>query len=242
MSQAQQTAVVFGASGAIGKALVAALSNDPRYARVHAGARSPLVDAAPNVVPFTFDLLDESSIAAAAECLPAAPDLVIVATGLLHDSAAGIAPEKSLKSIDPAALNRLFAVNATGPALIARHMLPRLPKDRPSAFVALSARVGSIGDNHLGGWHGYRASKAALNMLIRTLAIETARTHPKAIVAALHPGTVASPLSGPFQRNVPPGQLAAPEAAAASLLGVVARLTPADTGSFHAWNGERLPW
>lgn len=242
MPLTQQSAVIFGATGAIGQSLGEALAQDPRYARIHVGGRTPPRSTAANVIPFAFDLLDESSIAAAAGSLPSAPDLVIVATGLLHDPATGMTPEKSLGSITAEALSRLFTINAIGPALIAKHILPRLPKDRPAKFVALSARVGSIADNHLGGWYAYRASKAALNMLIRTLAIETARTHPNAVVAALHPGTVATPLSAPFQRNVAPERLFTPETAAARVLDVISALTPADSGHLYAWNGERLPW
>jgi NAD(P)-dependent dehydrogenase (short-subunit alcohol dehydrogenase family) len=137
---------------------------------------------------------------------------------------------------------RLFAVNTIGPALIAKHMLPKLPRDRPAVFAVLSARVGSIGDNRLGGWHGYRASKAALNMLIANLAIEMRRTHPLAVIVALHPGTVATSLSEPFQAGVAADKLFSPETSATHLLNVIDRLSPEDSGSFLAWNAERLPW
>ena len=137
----------------------------------------------------------------------------------------------------------MFSVNAIGPALVAKHLLPLKPRDRPSLFAALSARVGSIGDNRLGGWYGYRASKAALNMLVRTLAIEHARTRPLGICVAIHPGTVDTPLSAPFQAGVPPEKLFTPARSAASLLAVMDRLRPADTGGFFAFcsavNGPR---
>lgn len=137
---------------------------------------------------------------------------------------------------------RLFAVNTIGPALIAKHTLPKLPRDRRAVFAVLSARVGSIGDNRLGGCHGYRASKAALNMLIANFAIEMRRTHPLAVIVALHPGTVATSLSEPFQAGVAADKLFSPETSATHLLNVIDQLSPDDSGGFFAWNAERLPW
>jgi NAD(P)-dependent dehydrogenase (short-subunit alcohol dehydrogenase family) len=164
---------------------------------------------------------------------------VIVATGLLH--ADGVTPERSNAALDPRQLMRLFAINAVGPALIAKHVLPLLPRGERSVFAALSARVGSIGDNRLGGWHSYRASKAALNMLIRTLAIELERTRPQAILVGLHPGTVDTELSKPFQRGVPEGRLFTPDQSAERLLAVVDGLEPEDSGGVFAWDGQRIP-
>ena len=137
---------------------------------------------------------------------------------------------------------QVLAINTIGPALIAKHLLPRLPRTRRAVFAALSARVGSIGDNRLGGWHAYRASKAALNMLVANFGIELARSHPQAIAAALHPGTVASALSAPFRQSTPDNPLFTPEQAAGHLLGVIEGLTPADSGGLFAWDGQRLPW
>lgn len=232
---------MFGAGGAIGSALVARLAISGRFGMIHAGARSGLPDGPANVVPFRFDLADEASIAAGFAGLAAPPALIIVATGLLHDQTRGILPEKSWRGLDPAAMAQVFAANAIGPALIAKHGLPLLPRDRRAVFAVLSARVGSIGDNRLGGWHSYRASKAALNMLIRNFAIELGRSHPQAIAAALHPGTVDSRLSGPFQRGVVPDKLFAPDQAAGYLLDAIDRLTPAESGGLFAWDGSRLP-
>jgi NAD(P)-dependent dehydrogenase (short-subunit alcohol dehydrogenase family) len=188
-----------------------------------------------------FDLEDEASLAAAAaELKDGAPiRRLIVATGLLH--AEGVAPERSTAALNAAQLLRLYAINAVGPALIAKHFLPLLPRAEPSVFAALSARVGSIGDNRLGGWHSYRASKAALNMLIRTLAIELKRTRPHAILVGLHPGTVDTALSKPFQRGVPEGRLFTPDEAAGRLLAVVDGLGPDDSGAVFAWDGARIP-
>jgi NAD(P)-dependent dehydrogenase (short-subunit alcohol dehydrogenase family) len=193
------------------------------------------------VRPFAFDLRDEAGIAAAAENMREdPPQWVIVATGVLT-LADGTGPERSFKRLDPAAMAEVFALNTIGPALVAKHMLAIMPRARPFIFAALSARVGSISDNRLGGWHSYRASKAALNMLIRNFAIEVARTHPASVVVGLHPGTVATELSAPFQSGLAEGQLTAPAAAAANLLGVLAGLTPAHSGRVFDFRGEEVP-
>lgn len=233
--------VIFGASGGIGGALVARLAADPSVARIHAGGRRPIPVSHDKLVPFAFDLQDEASIARAASAIEGTVDMVLVATGMLHRSG-GPAPEKALRAVDSAAMAELFAVNAIGPALIAKHFVPLLPRDRRSIFAALSARVGSIADNRLGGWHSYRASKAALNMLLVNLAIELRRTHPEAIVAALHPGTVDTGLSAPFQRGVSPEKLFGSDKSAAYLLDVLNSLAPADSGGLFAWDGARLPY
>lgn len=219
-------AAVIGASGGIGAAFVAALT-----------AAGTEVVGLSRSGPNRIDIEDEASIAAAAERTGGPLDLVIVATGTLH--ADGVFPEKAVRDLNAATLARYFAVNATGPALVAKHFLPLLARDRRAVFVALSARVGSISDNRIGGWYGYRASKAALNMLVRTLAIELARTRPQGLCVALHPGTVDTGLSQPFQRGVP--ELLTPERSAAALLDVVAGLTPADSGGCFAWDGQRVP-
>jgi NAD(P)-dependent dehydrogenase (short-subunit alcohol dehydrogenase family) len=145
-----------------------------------------------------------------------------------------------VKHIEGAALDRLFRVNATGPALVIRHFLPLLVRDSRGVIAALSARVGSIGDNRIGGWVGYRAAKAALNQIIRTIAIELARTHPATILVGLHPGTVATDLSAPFQRNVAAAKLFAPDQAAGLLLDVIAGLSPGDSGHCLDWSGQRV--
>jgi NAD(P)-dependent dehydrogenase (short-subunit alcohol dehydrogenase family) len=237
---APTSAIVFGASGAIGRALTARLVANGEHAKVYAGVRNTSAELPRGAVPLHFALDDEEAIAAALGAVAEPLDMVIVATGLLHDPARGIAPEKSWRALDPAAMAAVYAANAIGPALIAKHALPRLPRDRRAVFAVLSAKVGSIGDNRLGGWHAYRASKAALNMLTRNFAIECARSHPHAVVAALHPGTVDSGLSAPFQRRVAPDQLFSPDQSAGYLLDVIAALTPADSGGLFAWDGQRL--
>jgi len=230
---------VFGAGGGIGGALVRALAAREDIALVHTGSRR-VPATGPKVRPFHFDLTDEASIAAAAATMADdPPEIVIVATGALA-FADGAGPEKSLGAIDPVRMANLFALNTIGPAMIAKHVVPLLRRDRRAVLAVLSARVGSIGDNRLGGWHSYRASKAALNMLVRTIAVELGRTHPQAVLVALHPGTVDTPLSRPFQRNLRDGQLTRSEQAAEHLLNVIDGFTPADSGGFFAWDGQPI--
>jgi NAD(P)-dependent dehydrogenase (short-subunit alcohol dehydrogenase family) len=219
--------VVIGASGGIGKALADALEQRDKV--VHRLSRSGS----------GLDLTDEASIAAAAAALAGpAIDRLIVATGMLHEGSQG--PERSLRQLDPERLMRSFAVNAIGPALILKHFAPLLRRDGPSRTALLSARVGSISDNRLGGWYGYRASKAALNQLVRTAAVEIARTRSEAVVVALHPGTVDTAMSRRFQSNVSPEKLFAPERSAGHLVDVLDRLTPEDSGGFFDWAGEPI--
>ncbi len=222
-------AIVIGASGGIGGALADAIEErGATVVRLSRASDPPI------------DLCDDASIAAAAAQLAAEGtfDLILLATGLLHDDL--VTPEKSIRQIDGGALERLFRVNSIGPAVVMRHFLPLLARDRRGVLAALSARVGSIGDNRLGGWVGYRAAKAALNQIIRTVSIELARTNPQALVVGLHPGTVATGLSAPFQRNVAPDALFTPAAAAGHLLVVIDRLGPADSGGCFDWRGERI--
>ena len=224
-------AVVFGAGGSIGGALVDAIRATGTFSDVLAFSRS----TSPAI-----DLLDETSLAHAAYFASERGPLrlVIDATGFLHD--ADQAPEKSWKQIDAAKFARSFALNVIGPALMMKHVLPRLPRSGKAVFATLSARVGSIGDNRLGGWYAYRASKAALNQLVRTAAVELARRSPDALCVALHPGTVASQLSAPFAAT---GLTVHPASVAARhLLSVIDRLTPASTGGFFDWNGQAVPW
>lgn len=234
--------VVIGAHGGIGRALVDRLAARPGAGPVLAFSRTRPERLPAGVTWTAIDLQDEASIIAAAAAIdPETPvEQVLVATGRLQ--ALGRPPEKSWRHLDAEGLLAAFADNAVGPALVAKHFLPRLPRDRRSIFAALSARVGSIGDNRLGGWYGYRASKAALNQLIHTLAIELARQRPQAVCVALHPGTVDTGLSAPFQAGVSAEQLFTPDYAAERLLAVLEGLTPADSGGFFAWDGQAIPW
>ena len=235
-------AVVVGGGGGVGAALVEALDRDLAYDRVIVLSRRPPPEAGDRRVWIAADILDEDSLGEAARQIGAlgTPTLILIATGMLH--AEGLAPEKTMQSLSADALSRVFLINAVGPALVAKHLLPLTPRDRPSVLAALSARVGSIGDNRLGGWYGYRASKAALNMLIRTLAIEHRRTRPLGLCVVLHPGTVDTALSAPFQAGVSEGRLFTPRQSAEALLAVIDGLGPDDNGGFFAWDGSPIAW
>jgi len=228
-------AVIIGASGGIGAALEAALIEEATFEKVYGFARSR--SGAQHL-----DLLDETSIAAAAAHVAAgtAPTLVIVATGLLHAGERG--PEKAMRELDPAWLAETYAINAIGPAMVAKHFLPIMPRTGRAVFAALSARVGSISDNKLGGWHGYRASKAALNMLMRGIAIEEKRRNDRTIVVTLHPGTVDTALSRPFQGNVQAGRLFTPDRAALQLLDTIEELKAPDSGKLFDFEGKEVPF
>ena len=235
-------AVVVGASGGIGGALTALLNADPGVGQIHALSRSGNVQPGGKVTPGGIDYDDPASIAAAAERIRTEGplDLVLVASGLLHDGEA-LQPEKSFRSLEAGQLARSFQVNTIGPALVAQAFLPLLARDRKAVFAAISARVGSISDNHLGGWYGYRTAKAALNMMIRCLAIEAGRNRKQVLCVGLHPGTVDSKLSQPFQGGVSQDRLFTPAVAAGHLLRVVDGLSPADSGKVFAWDGQEIP-
>lgn len=218
-----QRALVIGATGGIGQALDHALT--ARGVQVTGLSRRD-----------GLDLTDEASIAARLGGLDASFDTILVATGALE---LGAPPEKSLRALDPSAMAAHFALNAIGPVLVLKHALRLVPRDRPARFAALSARVGSIGDNRAGGWYSYRAAKAALNQLLHSAAIETARSHPQLVIAALHPGTVATALTAKYAGAHP---TVPPATAATNLLGVLEGLTPSQTGGFFDWKGATIPW
>ncbi|MDZ5647848.1 SDR family NAD(P)-dependent oxidoreductase [Nitrospirillum sp. BR 11828] len=230
-------AVVVGAGG-LGRALASALTERGAHAQVLLAGRREDPPC---------DITNERAVAALAARVwdTGAPlHTVIVASGFLHGPGPqpyqAFAPEKTWRQLDPAHLAHAFAVNAIGPALLAKHLLPLFPASRRCVFAALSAKVGSIGDNATGGWYGYRASKAALNQIIRTAAVELARTRPLSLCVAVHPGTVDTPLSAPFAKtglDVRP-----PDRAAAQILDMLDRLHPDDTGRFFAYDGRELPW
>jgi len=218
-------ALVIGSSGGIGAALVTALH--ARGARVNELSRAG----------HGFDITDAASVEAHMSALDGPFGLILVATGAL--TRAGGKPEKALREIDAGAMAAQFALNATGPALVLRHVPRLLARERRGVFAALSARVGSIGDNRAGGWYGYRASKAALNQIVHTAAIELARSHRQSVCVALHPGTVATPFTRGYLGRHP---AVPPEAAADNLLGVLDGLTPAQTGGFFDRAGKPVPW
>ena len=241
MDPEKSVAVVVGSTGGIGAALVEQLAASARYSTVLALSRGPAELPDVSITRGYVDVTDEHSVRSAASQAAGlgVVRLVVVASGLLR--AADASPEKSWTGIDPTAMARLFAVNTIGPALIAKHFLPLIPAKGRSIFAVLSARVGSIQDNQLGGWHSYRASKAALNMLVRNFGIELVRRSPEAICIALHPGTVDTALSKPFQRGVRPDRLFSPARAAGYLLAVVENAQAADNGGVFAWDGARVP-
>ncbi|CAN5584831.1 SDR family oxidoreductase [soil metagenome] len=237
-----RVAVVVGARGGLGRAFVSELLSEPGWSAViGVGRRRPTDWPEGERAPFlTADLLDEAALAKLAQDIAAlgAPGLILIATGLLHEE--GLGPEKGMRAVTEASLTRLFQVNAVLPALVAKYLSPLLPRDEPSILAALSARVGSIGDNRLGGWHAYRASKAALNMLFRCQAVELGRERPLAVCVTLHPGTVETALSAPFTRSA--RSRFQPEEAARRLMKVLRGLTPADSGGFFAHDASRVPW
>ncbi len=237
--------VLTGASGGIGSAMLQQLLERPQVACVHALVRDPsrLQVRDSRLQVHACDLTDAGAIELAQRAVAAqspSVDWIVHAAGALHTPS--YQPEKSITQLDAAALMHQFALNAAAPALLAKAFWPQLRASGPRVFVALSARVGSIGDNRLGGWYSYRASKAALNQLMRTLAVELKRVNPQALCAVLHPGTVDTALSQPFQRSVPEGKLFSPAQAAQALLGVIDGLQTSDSGGFFAWDGSIIPW
>jgi len=234
---------IVGGRGALGRALVKELSMHHPDTTIHAISHSHHDEPLPNYPNVTYQTLfgnDEHMLEAIAKKITehAALDLVIVATGLLHTNE--IMPEKSLSQLSEMKFQQLFSANTIFPALVAKHFLPKLHKRKSAIFAALSARVGSISDNRSGGWYAYRASKAALNMIIKNSAIEIQRTHKQAIVIGLHPGTVDSKLSKPFQKNVPSTQLFSPNYSAQKMLSVLEKLTITDSGKCFAWDGKEV--
>ena len=225
-------ALVVGSSGAIGSSLVNVLNQRDNYSHVISLSRSS---------DYYLDLFSEETIiksAASIAELGHPIKLVIVASGILHSDT--IYPEKSWRKIEAQPLETLFRVNAIGPMLLMKHFLPLLPKRERAVFVCLSARVGSIEDNELGGWYGYRASKAALNQFIKTASIELSRRNPEAICVALHPGTVTSNLSEPFSKGGL--SVTSPETCAENLSTVIDQLTVDDTGGFFDYKKRRIVW
>ncbi|MEY3234244.1 SDR family NAD(P)-dependent oxidoreductase [Aquidulcibacter sp.] len=236
-----QNIIIVGASGAIGAALVRTLLTAPSTNRLFALSRKAIENADPRVTSIAIDLEDEESLrqAAAACQLEGGIDLIINAIGILHEGE-HIRPEKGLRELAPETMARLFHINTIGPVLVLKHFSPLLARDRRAITASLSARVGSISDNKTGGWYSYRATKAALNQLIRTASIELAARRPQVICVGLHPGTVRSAMSEPFLQRYTKNEIFEPDTAAAALLSVLAELTPAQTGRVFAWDGQEI--
>ncbi len=232
--------VIVGASGGIGAAFIEHLTASDQVSQIYALSRQGIAHASPKVANLTFDFTSEDSIIAAAEALRELDpfDLIIVASGLLQGE--GIAPEKSIRDLSFKGFETSFMANTIGPAMTAKYFLPLLRRDRKTVFAALSARVGSISDNRIGGWYAYRASKAALNMVLKTLSIEYGRRFKQAVIIGLHPGTVDTDLSKPFQANVPEGKLFTAEFSTEKMLQVIDKVAPDDTGLLFDWAGEKV--
>jgi NAD(P)-dependent dehydrogenase (short-subunit alcohol dehydrogenase family) len=231
-SKKHTLAVVVGGGGSIGSALVGQFRSSNEYRSVLTCGRSSDIE---------LDLLYENSIANAATVIRETQipvSTVAVCTGVLHTDE--IAPEKTWSSTNAGSLSTLFHVNAIGPMLVMKHFLPLLTKSSSSVFACLSARVGSIGDNELGGWYGYRASKAALNQFVKTASVELARTRPAATCIAVHPGTVSSNLSGPFSKKGL--DVMTPQQCARKIHRVLNGVNTQDSGGFFDYEKRRIPW
>ena len=229
---------IIGASGGIGAGFVRQLLQTHDDVRVYALSRSALAYDDDRVLPVSIDITNEGSVAAAANLIDTPLDMVIIATGLLHSE--NMMPEKSVRDIAADSFMRSYEVNTVGPALVGKYFLPLMRKGGRAVFAALSARVGSVSDNKVGGWYAYRASKAALNMVLKNFAIEMGRRHKELIIAALQPGTVDTKLSEPFQGNVAEGKLFTADFSASALLGVLDNLSPADSGQLFDWQGTLI--
>lgn len=239
---ANANVAVIGASGGIGRAFCQRLAADPRFGAVYAFSRTEIRFDEDSIVWHPLDIEDESSIEFATSAIGDVEfDVVLVLSGILHIGDQ-LRPERRLQELTPENLQKVLAINTIGPAMVAKHFLPRLRRRSKTVFAALSARVGSIGDNRLGGWASYRASKAALNQLIKTIAIEQSRRHPQSIVVALHPGTVDTQLSKPFTGRTPESRLFSADESAAYLMNVIDGLRPEDSGGFFAWDGTAIEY
>jgi NAD(P)-dependent dehydrogenase (short-subunit alcohol dehydrogenase family) len=232
--------VVAGASGGIASAFVRDLSEDPSIANLHALSREAPADLPTKATFHSFDLMGEGSMGKVVEVISHSGPIhvVIIATGVLHGAA--FSPEKSWAAINAESMMEVFRINTIGPALAAKHLLPLMARDRKTCIAALSARVGSISDNRLGGWYSYRASKAALNQIIRCLAIESDRRSNHTICMGLHPGTVDTNISKPFQRSVQGHKLFTPDYAAQKLLNVIDQCGDSYSGRIFSWDGSEI--
>ena len=231
--------VIIGSNGAIGKAFVEHYLKDASVSNIFAFSRNNTNSSDDKLTNLHIDIESEESVADAAKRVDGYKiDIIITATGILHSDS--IKPEKSIKDINHESFMKVFSANAVGPALIGRYFIPLLKKDTKSVIAFLSARVGSISDNKLGGWYSYRASKSALNQIVKNFSIELKRTNPKAIVLALQPGTVDSNLSEPFKRNVAPGKLFTPEQSRELLSNVIENATTNDSGNLLSFDGETI--
>ena len=233
---------IFGASGAIGSTFVDVFSSIDSIENIYAFSRSNASFSSQKVVNTTFDYLDESTLINAKDSLSSsvAFDLILITTGMLHSN--NIMPEKSLSEFDSEKAQSYFLQNTIGPGLVFKHFGSLLNKQSPSIIAALCARIGSIGDNRLGGWYSYRASKAALMMMIKSASIELKRKNSNAICVGLHPGTVDSKLSQPFHKHIKQSMIITPEDSVSQLIQTLSSITLQDTGLQFAYDGEQIPF
>ena len=235
----QKKIVIIGASGAIGKAFVDLYSKIDTVEHVFSFSKTQIIFSSNKVTSFPIDIEDEISVKNAAELIGTQKiDIVIVATGILHNKDFG--PEKSIKDLDPDNFLKVLKVNTIGPAIIGKYFLPLLTKDQKSVFAFLSARVGSISENKLGGWYSYRASKTALNQIIKNFSIEINRSNPNSVIIGLQPGTVESKFSEPFKKNVKEGNLFTAEYSVGMLKKVIDSSTSANSGNLIGWDGIEI--
>ena len=234
-----KSVAIIGSSGAIGRAFLDAYIADKEVSNIYSISRTEVESNDERIIHINIDVTDEVSVKAAASKIGENRlDKLIVATGILHTELFG--PEKSIKDIKIENFVKIFSVNAFGPALIGKYFLPLMKKDKKSIAAFLSARVGSISENKLGGWYSYRASKSALNQIIKNFSIESKRTNPAGIIIGLQPGTVKSKLSEPFQKNVKKGKLLLPKDSVKSLIRVIESVMQNDSGKIFDWKGEEI--
>ena len=234
-----KSVAIIGSSGAIGRAFLDAYIADKEISNIYSISRTEVESNDERIIHINIDVTDEVSVKAAASKIGENRlDKLIVATGILHTELFG--PEKSIKDIKIENFVKIFSVNAFGPALIGKYFLPLMKKDKKSIAAFLSARVGSISENKLGGWYAYRASKSALNQIIKNFSIESKRTNPTGIIIGLQPGTVKSKLSEPFQKNVKKGKLLLPKDSVKSLIRVIENVMQNDSGKIFDWKGEEI--
>ena len=237
----KKNVAVIGSSGAIGNAISKILKDDETVNSIYNFSRSTSLNTSEKENSIYINIESEDSIKEAVQKIPQDLkfDLIFVATGILHNDDL-VYPEKSIRDISADKLKKVLMVNTVGPTLIGKYFIPFLNKDNKNVFAFLSARVGSISENKLGGWYSYRASKTALNQIVKNFSIEIKRSNPNSIFTVLQPGTVKSNLSKPFEKNVQPDQLFSPDYSAQRMLDVIDRLTPDDSGKFYAWNGDEI--
>ncbi|MBU2897446.1 SDR family oxidoreductase [Vibrio hepatarius] len=232
--------LIFGGNGGIGYSLCKCLLNQKTNIDLHATYHNQQPEDHANDIKWhRIDITSEQELKSLA-CQFSSLDLIINAVGLLHSTDQG--PEKNLQSCQPDFFLHNMAVNALPTLMIAKYFSSCLSSSEQPKFITISAKVGSIEDNKLGGWYSYRSSKAALNMLIKNISIEWSRRMPKACILSIHPGTTDTALSKPFQANVPTGKLFSPDKVAADILDIMEKATPESSGSFLTYDGQSLPW